>query len=83
VWLTLMIIPLSYCAVAKFEPPDDFLSQLESQVYLSSLSATRVTTLWTLTNTCPVTRSAIFCFSTLLQQKVARKYAYHLHHTQS
>ena len=28
-----MIIPLSYCVVAKFEPPDDFLSQLESQVY--------------------------------------------------
>jgi len=28
-----MITPLSYCVVAKFEPPDDFLSQLESQVY--------------------------------------------------
>ena len=32
-WLKLMITPLSYCVVAKFEPPDDFLSQLESQVY--------------------------------------------------
>jgi len=29
----LMIISLSYGVVAKFEPPDDFLSQLESQVY--------------------------------------------------
>jgi len=28
-----MIIPLSYSVVAKFEPPDGFLSQLESQVY--------------------------------------------------